>query len=170
MELSETHSGEEAARHQHSIEHEGRCVASHGTLGQTTVDRQRLWRAIAKYGTSARGWLELGAPSNRRQLDELAKAMPGWVRKGRVKPASAKRWRTAARRHLDTTPQARPEGECRCRVWTRDRADHAEMCAWVIARLVTGNCPECPPAKRQGARAARGGRAASNHNPAPSRA
>ena len=136
--LSESRCGDEAACHQRSIEHEGPCVASFGTLAETGAERQQLWRAIAKLGTRRRGWVELGAVSDLHQRDELARRLRRWVREERVDKASVSRWKRVVQQHLDGKSQVRPEGEWRCRVWTFGRSDHAEVRASVIALLGAG--------------------------------
>ena len=136
FDLSETHSGHEAARHQRFIEREGPCIASLGTLPATEAERHRVWDAIDRRATRQRGWIELGRVDDGLRLKELEKVLRKCVAEGRVDDAAVARWRDGARQCLTGTAEKNLPQDWKCKVWTRDATDHATMRA--VVRAVCG--------------------------------
>ena len=132
LHLSETRSGDDAARHQRYIEREGPCVASVGTLADTVVDRERVWHAIAQLGTLRKGWIEFGHV-DARLLAEVAKPLRRWAAEGRVEQASVTRWKAAVRELLVGARDDDLAPDWKCKVRTHDAMDHATIRATVVA-------------------------------------
>ena len=120
--LKRSHSGKNAAAHQHYIEREEACVASFGNIADEFSERCRVWKAIDERGGQRKGSIHIGANA------------PGALRAMAIK--SMERWRDEGRVSAPLTAKITRLGKTHwpndgVRIWTHDADDHATMSAWL---------------------------------------
>lgn len=129
LELGLSRSESEAVQYQRRMERAGTCVFGGGTLAETALDRELVWKAIAQRGVPRRGWLEISLPVERHWVEGVAEVLDQWLGDGRVKPEDIAPLRDAARRRLSGERWEDEIQTVSCRVWTGDRTEHDRMFA-----------------------------------------
>ena len=82
--LNRTHSGKNAAAHQHYIEREEACVASFGNIADEFSERCRVWEAIDERGGQRKGSIHIGANAPGPLRAMAIESMERWRDEGRV--------------------------------------------------------------------------------------
>ena len=125
--LWESRSGEASRKHQHYIEREGACVASFGTLGETLLDRARVWPALERTRRAKRGRVHVEGIESEAELEAMRVRLARWAGEGKVNAGRVQRWEERVRAKL--RGEDVDEKELGVDVWTATREEHEQVVA-----------------------------------------
>ena len=125
--LRESRSGEAARKHQLYIEREGACIASFGTLGETLMDRSRVWPALERTRTAKRGKVRIEGVESEEELEAIRVQLARWASEGKVNAGRARRWEERVRAKL--RGEDVDKKELRIDIWTTNREEHEQVVA-----------------------------------------
>ena len=77
--LSESHDAGAAQAHQRYIEREAACIASFGNLGETQVERIRLWKSIGERAHTKSGSVTVDFTNDPVLASRVIESLPEWT-------------------------------------------------------------------------------------------